>query len=524
MPYVESIGPSKKRKRALARAAGFRFPRLMPVTRQSFLPRVLPLAGSRFCTHTMPTRVTQKGRKWLSAFVLALAGLGSIGLHADSPAPPAPAFAAPTPAPGFWEQTYLLGDFHGGRTALENEGVVFTATYTGETFSNPVGGVSRASIYEGLVDLELTLDFQKMAEWDGTFHVSGYYPMGNGITGEATHDLFLVSGIDAYDTPHVFELWYEQRALGDKVSLRVGQLAADKEFVISNGAANFLSSTYGLPAVIFANAPTPSYAYGGLGVRLQADPDEHWRLLTGVFQGNPAPDRNGDPNPNRAPAHEFNNNGLAFDINGSDGVFNINEIWYKVNQEKNATGLPGTFKIGGWLHSGTFADKRYDNRGEPLASVDSDGHARAVDGNHGFYLVADQTLWQDNSDANNPRNIGVFFRAGNAVADRSTFNYYFDGGFAFNGPFPGRGGDVCGIATAYGHVGSGARSFVEDENNEDTANRPLPDFEENIEATYYAQISPWLSVQPDLQVILHPGASAAVANAVVFGVRTTISF
>jgi porin len=65
---------------------------------------------------------------------------------------------------------------------------------------------------------------------------------------------------------------------------------------------------------------------------------------------------------------------------------------------------------------------------------------------------------------------------------------------------------------------------VEDENNFNGTNLPVPDFEQNIELTYFAQIAPWWTVQPDFQIIVHPGGSSAIANAVVLGCRTVISF
>ena len=446
--------------------------------------------------------------------------------EADPAQLPSPVPQNPSTAhlPGLLNQKYLLGDFDGERTKLEDKGVIFTPIYTGETFANPVGGVHQGAIYEGLLDLELTLDFKKMVQWDGSFHVSSYYPMGNGLTETDTHDLLVVSNIDAYNTPHLFELWYEQKAFDDKVALRVGQMGADTEFLISNGGANFLAGTYGWPGLLVSDAPTPNYAYGAPGVRLQLDPDEHWRFLGAVYAGNPAPDRLGDPNPNRAPSDDFNNSGAGFYINGSQGLFNIDELWYNLNKEQNATGLPGTYKIGGWLHTDTFSDKRYDNNGVPLASPASDGHPRALDGNNGFYVIADQAVWQDKSDPNQTEEIDLFFRGANALGDRSVFDYYFDGGVTFNGLIPGRPNDLFGVATAYGHIGSGLQGFAQDQNAFDGTNQPIPDFEDNIEITYFAQVSPWWTVQPDMQIIVHPGGSSAIPDAVVLGVRTVITF
>jgi len=467
------------------------------------------------------TTVPAKHKLRVATAILALVGIGSgLGyLPAQTPGGSTPASDA-----GLLNQKYLLGDFGKQRSHLEDEGVIFTPSYTAEVFGNPTGGAGQGVIYEGLLDLELTLDFQKLAGWDGSFHVSSFYPMGSGLTGQDTHDLLMVSNIDAYDTLHLFELWYEQKFFNDKVSLRVGQMGADREFFISANSADFLNSTYGWPAILGSNAPTPNYAYGAPGVRLKIDPDEHWSFLSGIYAGNPAPDRLGDPNPNRGPSNNFNNSGTGFYINGSQGLFSISELWYKLNQEKDARGLPGTYKIGGWLHTDTFSDQRYDNTGISLESPASDGQPRALDGNHGFYVVADQAVWQDNSDSNQPKEIDLFFRGGTALGDRSLFDYYCDGGMTFNGLIPGRANDFFGLATAYANISPGARGIAEDGNTFDGTNAPIPDFEQNIEVTYSAQIAPWWTVQPDLQVIIHPGGSTALPNAVVLGCRTVISF
>ena len=478
------------------------------------------------------TALIERTRKaWNSLVLAGLFFTGSLSLcPAQVAAPPVPtpkpadSSATTPPESGLLNQKYLLGDFWGERSKLEDEGVTFTPIYSAETFGNPIGGVHQGAIYGGLLELDLTLDFKKMADWDGSFHVSSYYPMGNSLSATDTHDLFIVSDIAAYNTPHLFELWYDQKFWNDKVSLRVGQMAADSEFFISTGAFNFLNSTYGWPAIVGANAPTPNYPYGAPGVRLELNPDEHWRYLGAVYAGNPAPDRLGDPNPNRAPDGDYNNSGTGFYINGSQGFFCINELWYNLNKEDNATGLPGTYKIGGWFHTDTFSNLRYDNHGVPLASPASDGHPQAVDGNNGFYGIVDQAVWQDKSDPKQTREIDLFFRAGNALGDRSIFDYYFDGGVTFTGLIPDRPSDIFGVATAYGHIGSGLQGYTEDENNFDGTDVPVADYEQNIEFTYVAQLSQWWTVEPDLQVLNHPGGSAAIPNALVLGCRTIINF
>jgi porin len=477
-----------------------------------------------------PQSGSRKARGWLPCRLLLLVAAFALSLaaaRAQAPQLPGPVSAptaSPNSVPPFFNQDYLLGNFWGERSKLADEGFTLRPIYSAETFGNPVGGAHQGAIYEGLLDLELDLDFKKMAGWDGAVHVSSYFPTGRSLTTNDTHDLFRVSDIDSYNTILLFEAYYEQRLDDGKVSVRLGQLSADTEFFISTASANFLNSTYGWPAILSNNVPAPNYPYAAPGVRLQLSPDARWTFRAGVYAGDPAPDRIGDPNPNRTPGSNYDNKGTAFNINGSDGFFNIDELVFNLNQGEKDTGLPGTYKVGGWMHTGTFSNLRYDNDDRPLASSASDGHPQAVDGDYGFYFVADQTVWQDKSQPDQPQNVEAFVRGGNAEGDRSTFDYYFDAGVVFNGLIPGRPSDTFGVATAYGHIGSGLAGDVADDDALNGSSTPIPDYEANVELTYFAQIAKWWTVQPDLQVLLHPGGSSAIPNALVLGVRTTVTF
>ncbi len=45
-----------------------------------------------------------------------------------------------------------------------------------------------------------------------------------------------------------------------------------------------------------------------------------------------------------------------------------------------------------------------------------------------------------------------------------------------------------------------------------------------IEATYDAQITKWLHLQPDLQYIIRPGGNGDLGNALVLGGRISVTF
>jgi carbohydrate-selective porin OprB len=53
--------------------------------------------------------------------------------------------------------------------------------------------------------------------------------------------------------------------------------------------------------------------------------------------------------------------------------------------------------------------------------------------------------------------------------------------------------------------------------------RTNPGCEILLEATYQIELTTWLSVQPDVQYVIHPSGTD-IANALVLGARTTMFF
>ena len=125
----------------------------------------------------------------------------------------------------------------------------------------------------------------------------------------------------------------------------------------------------------------------------------------------------------------------------------------------------------------------------------------------------DQQIYDDGD-----RSISLFVRSGGAPSNTNFVDYYVDGGFNFTGFIPNRQFDVAGIAVARSHV-----SDVYSDAQVAQGSLPLT-AETVIEATYKAQIAPWWSVQPDVQYIVTPSGQQGSQNAVVLGVRTSVSF
>jgi len=74
--------------------------------------------------------------------------------------------------------------------------------------------------------------------------------------------------------------------------------------------------------------------------------------------------------------------------------------------------------------------------------------------------------------------------------------------------------DVRGVAFGYGHLRN---------NPQDDEGRSNPGYEIVMEGTYQIEFAPWLSLQPDVQYLIHPSGTN-IANALVLGARMTVSF
>jgi len=397
----------------------------------------------------------------------------------------------------------LTGNWGGVRSNLGNRGVVPFANYTAEIWGNTTGGIKTGVVYTGLLDFGIDIDFDPLIGWEGaSFNSTWLWISGQDASGELTGNIFAISNIAGYNTVRSFELWFQQNLFDDRISLRVGQLSADSEFVISQVGGLFINGTFGWPAFMSESLPEggPAYPLGVPGIRLAVAPAEWLHLQSGVYQGNPF-------------SQEENNHGFEWDLSGREGWFWISEVALNYDLPFTEAGLPGTFKFGTWYHTGNF---------ESLLVPDTIRY----DGNYGVYAIFDQALWQEpvftdpKSDGTPEFNQGLagFLRVATEPQSRNFFDFYIDGGLVYTGLIPGRDDDQVGVAVAYGSVSQQARGAMIADGSTD------PGYELALEATYAAEITPWFRVQPNVQWILHPGGTTDLGDALVLGMRASLAF
>ncbi|RQH08887.1 carbohydrate porin [Paraburkholderia dinghuensis] len=426
---------------------------------------------------------------------------------------------------GFWTRENMLGDMGGLRPWLGKYGVSFQLTETSEYLANVRGGLNRGGTYDGLTTATVQVDTSKaLGIPGGLFNISALQIHGTNLSERNLGTLNTASGIEAPASTRLWEMWYQQSFLDNKVDVKIGQQSIDQEFITSQYSALFVNTMFGWPALPSYDMPSggPAYPLAGLGVRVRGKITNSLTGLFGVFSGDPL---GNDPD---------NLSGTNFNLH--NGALLIGELQYAINQpaegdlvRASGRGLPGTYKLGFWYNSNSFADQRFDNTGLSLANPATTGIPAQHRGNYSIYAVADQTVWRPNPDE--PRSIGVFARVMGAPGDRNLVDFAANLGVVMKAPFAGRDDDSIGLAATYIKVSNSVNGL--DLDNRFFLNTPygVRTQETTLEATYQYQVTPWWLLQADAQYTFNAGAGrnpvnpqAPLPNTFVIGMRTNITF
>ena len=162
----------------------------------------------------------------------------------------------PDDGTGIPEDVAFRADVGRTRAALANAGIGIGGTYYAEAFQN-WGGIHDGSAYDGVLELHINADMKKLGLWKGfCFFANGYQIHGKSITADYVGALMPISSFEASPATRLFEMWFEQHLFNDKVTVKVGQLAADAEFILSEGGGYFLNGTWGWPSITAADLPS----------------------------------------------------------------------------------------------------------------------------------------------------------------------------------------------------------------------------------------------------------------------------
>ena len=475
-------------------------------------------------------------KAWLAGWILLLA-MPAVAQDQHEAAPTVDAAQPPEAAPadsqphGLFDRDTLTDGWFGLAPILKDHGLAVSATETSEVLANVTGGTKTGALYDGRLELDLDADLGQLVGLENTvLHVNAFQIHGRGLSeNNLGGDILTPSSIDAERTIRLFDLWVERGFFNNALSVRVGQIAADDEFITSQYTAGFVNSTFGFPAITAEALPGggAEYPLATPGIRVKRAFGNTFTLQGGVFNGNP------DGSVGTADQEAADISGTNFDIGVSP--FMIAELAYTPAGGGEAAAQGTTYKLGAWYQGGDFYDLAVDGRGRSLAGPAASNIPRRHDGDFGFYGIADLLLYRE--AGTDDHGLGAFLRLGGAPGDRNFVNFYIDGGFAYKGLIEGRGDDLVSFGAAYAGISVQAEQLVGNlQRIGAKTGVPFrtPDYEGVVELNYEAALAPWWTVQPDLQLVLHPTQAVIrptalmplprMGNALILALRTSIRF
>ena len=386
----------------------------------------------------------------------------------------------------WWQWEHATGDWAGGRPWLDEHGLTFEIGYTADFFYNLRGGLntSDAEQYRGLLGVCLFLDTERMGLWKGgTAHISMLQNQGTDITERHVGDLQALNNADAPNRTRLYEFWYEQAFFDGALRVKLGKMDVNGDFAAPDYGGEFIHSSSGFSPTI----PMPTWPDPALGVALFLEPVDWFYLRAGVYDALASGTRGGFDTAFHSP----------------DESFTIWELGLRPKFSLFGQELPGTYRVGGFYHSGQWDVYRNDLGGR-LPD-------RTHRGNSGLYLVFDQLLYKEcPEDDEDEQGLGAFFQFAWVPSGYNEITQHYGGGLQYVGLIPERDDDICGIALH--HVSLSGRVQSLERRYSETA----------IEAFYKYQLTEFMSIKPDLQYIVNPGGDGR--DAIVAGVRLEMSF
>jgi porin len=392
----------------------------------------------------------------------------------------------------------------GGTWSSVNPSVV----YDGAAVTNARGGAHTGSNYISNLNVQLDIDLARLVGWpDAIAYLDGLWVQG-GSPSSLVGDAQGVSSISAPNSLKLYEGWIQKNFSGNRVSVLAGLYDLNSEFYRLQSTDLFLNSSFGIgPEFSQSGVEGPSiFPDTALGMRIALKPVEAIVIRTAVLDGVPL-DR---PNGSRG----------AFE--SGDGLLIVTEAdfldrpapqgrppsrRFRIGRQAMLGAYDTKLAIGGWYYTATFDD---------LSETQPDGQPVRHHGSNGFYALVDRLLW-NNPDRPEQRLSG-FLQAGIGDNRVNRFGSYFGAGLTVTGPFPGRSADELGLGLADARNGSHYISAQTEQG------LPVRKAEKSIELTYLIQLNTWLALQPDVQYVISPNTTPAIANALVLQLRLEIMF
>ena len=388
---------------------------------------------------------------------------------------------------------YLLGDWNGARTSLEEKGVTFDLNNTFDVYDDISGALDSGTEYFGRARATMNLDLEKLIGMENaTFSVGAISQYGRNYNRSVFGVLTNPSSIEGVETTRMANIWLEQTLFENLLTYRVGKV---------DGVGNFGSQEYGgtfmndelayIPNLLFA-AGLPYDPAQQLGAVVTVRPFENSDMEGTYLKG-------GIFNSNNLDAMNYDDDGVDFTWDGPTAF--AGEIGY-ISAEAPVD-LPWYAKGGVQFNSGSFT--------EVNGSGETSKHNTLYYANVGKSLY----LLDEEGDRHIDGSISLSYAPKEEV---NVYHYEVTALLRAIGPFASRPTDEAGIGLI--------AAWLSDEysdNTDATGNDPSGN-EFTVELTYKLKLTPWIYIQPDFQVVLNPNGNGSRDPVYLGALRTGINF
>lgn len=410
-----------------------------------------------------------------------------------------------------YDSPWMLGDWGGLRSDLQQDGVNFQAGYTMEAASNLAGGynTSTTARYSDQWAFGVNLDLEKLLNWqDAEFQMTITDRNGQNVSDQVADPRtgMLSSVQEVYgrgQTWRLTQFWLRKGFFDDVLDLKAGRVTVGEDF--DNFDSKFQNLAFGSGQAgnwrgdHWYNWPVSQW---GGRVRLNFTPEVFMQV--GFYNQNPYNYDRGD--------------GFRLEFSPTEGNLVPVELGWqpKLGSDK----LPGNYRIGYYYSS--VNDNVYGSWRN--GGFSDTAHA------YGGYILAQQQLTAQGGSAD--RGITLTLQAVMNDHKTSKTDNYQSIALTWKGPFDARPQDEIGIGASRIHVNSDYTRMLRQQNDfngETDYNSPtyLPvqdGAEYNYEVYYNVQATNWLQIRPNLQYVSAPGAVSKVDDAFVGGISANIAF
>ena len=367
---------------------------------------------------------------------------------------------------------------HGARA--EDRALKLSGAYTVDIAGTVSGGLAKRG--RVLDDLQVfgDLDLDKAVGWKGA---SAHVELLNNSGGMPNEDAGTLQGVDnievARHRARLFEAWVEQ-GFGEKGSIRAGLYDLNSEFYSNDSAGMLLAPAFGIGSELAATGPNgPSiFPSTALAVRLR------WTPAANVYAQAAALNANagvlGDPG------------GIKTSLD--NGLLLIAEAGWQGR---------GKVAFGAWRYTDKQDDIRFlTPSGDPAPAT-----AR------GAYVLLERRLTGEAG----VRATTAFARLGVSDGDTTAFRGGWQAGVLVEHVFESRPDSALSIGVNQAFLSGKYR-----DNAIDAGQRPRH-AESAIEVSYADKVGR-VTIQPDIQYLLDPGAESGVGHALVAILRIGVEF